>query len=129
MRIEILQLLLSDFAELILGKCTDLDLVRDRGTGWDTKNLLDQIRCRWGFGFPDEGAVIINGDNNRNDRTCHAGSLFVVSLDEFHHVDTVATKSWSNRRRRSCFTCVEGEFDHADYFFSHAILSIRRNSG
>ncbi|CDJ74877.1 Hypothetical protein SMB2099_0263 [Serratia marcescens SMB2099] len=109
-----------DFTYLSTSHFTYFVFVRLTGTRLDTSRFFQQNCCWRGFGNESEGAIRINGDNNRNRQTFfNAVSLSVECLTEFHDVNALLTQSWTHWWARVRHTSCNLQLDVGLYFLSH----------
>src|SRR5262249_15115760 len=99
-RVQVGHLGLRDVADLGGGDGADLGLVRLGTALVHARGLLDQLGG--GRGLRDEagGAVVVDGDLDRDDVASLALRRGVVLLDEVHDVDAVRAQRGADRRSR-----------------------------
>src|SRR2546421_52576 len=66
--VEVRQLELRDLAHLSLGDLADLVLVRLARALFDLRRLLQEDRRGWRLGDEGERAIVVDGDDDRNDQ-------------------------------------------------------------
>src|SRR5690606_23667937 len=90
---------------------------------WNTRtlcnasSLLDQLSCRRSLGDESERTVFVYGDLNWNNVTALRLGRCVVSLAEFHDVDAVLTKGWTDWRSWVSSTCLDLQLDESGDLF------------
>ena len=96
----------------------------------DTGGLEQQSRCRRGLQNEGEGAILVNGDLNRDDLTHLVLRLRIVLLAEVHDVHAMRTQSRTQRRGRIGLASLDLELDQRRDFLlgSHCmvLLSMKR---
>ena len=99
-RVQVGHLLLGDLANLSLGQLANLGLVRLAGTALQTQRLLDENRDRRGLGDEGEGAVGVDGDDDRDDQADIVLRALVELLAEARDIDAVLAQGRADRRGR-----------------------------
>src|SRR5690554_1940922 len=100
-----------DTAELGLAEASHLLEVGDSGAFLLLDLLLDQVGSRRRLEDEREGAVAVDGDDDRDDHPSLICSCGVERLAELHQVDAVLTKCGADWRRRSCLRCLQLQLD------------------
>src|SRR5690606_28408197 len=114
---------LGNFFQLGTGYLANLLLVRLTRTRRDTCGLLQQEGCRRRLHDKGEGAVTVNGDDDRNGSArLKTLGLCVERLTEFHDVDAVLTQCWADRRTRVCLTSLYLQLDVGIDLLCHDVL-------
>ncbi|BAC17298.1 hypothetical protein [Corynebacterium efficiens YS-314] len=111
--VEVFLLGLGDLTDLVHGDLADLVGVRNAGALLQAGGLQQQLGCRWGLQLEIEGAILVDGDLNRD----HVAALVlgggVVGLAEFHDVDTMGTQCGADRGSRVGLSCLDLQLDEA----------------
>ena len=81
--------------------------------------IRDRYSSRRGLGDKGEGSVSIYSDDDRDDHANVIFGSFVEFLGECHDVDTMLTKSRTNRWRRSSLSGRDLQLNVAGNFLSH----------
>src|SRR5690606_33191935 len=123
--VEVRHLDLGDLADLIARHAAgDLGLdVRCRLV--DPSRLAQQIGSRRRLGDEAEGAIFVDGDDDRDDLAHLPRRTFVVLLAEIHDRHTMLTERRANRRRRRRFAGRYLELDVRAYFLGHEFRAPR----
>jgi hypothetical protein len=97
----------------------DLLAVRLTRALLDSQRLADQDRRGGRLGDEVEGAVLIDGDLDRDDRPRVGLGAGVERLAELHDVDAVLPKRGADRRRRVRGSRRDLELDHREDLLGH----------
>ncbi len=117
--IEVWHFDLSDFLQLCFCDFCNFGFVWYTRTGFDFALFFDEYSSRRGLGDKGEGSVSIYSDDDRDDHANVIFGSFVEFLGECHDVDTMLTKSRTNRWRRSSLSSRDLQLNVAGNFLSH----------
>lgn len=118
LRVEVFHLLHSNLLKLLLGKLRDLVLWL-LGTLLDAELLEDETGCRRLLHDEREGAVLVDGHDDRNDVPHHRAGEGVELIDELADVHASRTEGGTDRRSWRRCACLNLQFDDFGDFLGH----------
>jgi hypothetical protein len=125
--VQVRHFLFGDVTDLSFCDFTDLFLKRLSGTLRDSSGLLQHFGDRSDLQDEVVGAVFVHRDDTRNNFAATVSGCIVEFLTKFRDVETLRTKSGTDRRGWVGCASDDLQFDECFDFFGHKISSLTRS--
>jgi hypothetical protein len=125
--VQVRHFLFRDFTDLGFRDLADFFLKRLAGTLCDSSGLLQHFGDRSDLQDEVVGAVFVHRDDTRNNFAATVSGRIVEFLTKFGDVETLRTKSGTDRRGWVGCASDDLQFDECFDFFGHKISSLTRS--